>query len=134
MLCSDGKAIVPFHLRSNFWNGQIGCSHENGTIAYQLRFVFRRVRNHSVDMLSICLLRRERDETIACRSTFRMTFLVVPFLRKGRFYLKHSRLNATLQRSTFRNNTERSGTIAFLCERGLYQSQCMLNLCTRFDL
>jgi len=36
-----------------------------------------------------------------------------------RFYLKCSRLNATFQRSTFRNNTERSGTMAFPCERDL---------------
>ena len=35
-----------------------------------------------------------------------------------RFYLKSCRLNATLQHSTFGNNTERSGTIAFPCERG----------------
>ena len=26
---SHGGAIVPFYLRANFWNGQIGCSHEN---------------------------------------------------------------------------------------------------------
>ena len=50
---SHGKAIDPFHIRSNFWNGQIGCSHRNRKIAYQLRFVFRRERNSSVDMFSI---------------------------------------------------------------------------------
>ena len=33
--------------------------------------------------------------------------------------MKCTRLNATLQRSNFRNNTERSGTITFPCERGL---------------
>ena len=35
---SHENAIVPFHLRSDFWNGQIGCSHGNGTIACQYCF------------------------------------------------------------------------------------------------
>ena len=47
---SQGNAIVPFHLRSNLWNGQIDCSQGNGTIAYQFCFLFRRERNRSVDM------------------------------------------------------------------------------------
>ena len=50
---SHGTAIIPFHLRSNFWNGQIGCSHGNGTIAYQYCFVFRRECYRSVDMLFV---------------------------------------------------------------------------------
>lgn len=116
---SHGNAIVPFHLRSNVWNGQICCSHRNGMIAYQFCFLFRRERYRSVDMFSICLFRLERNGTIAYLSIFRITFLVVPFFRTELFYLKCSRLNATLQRSTFRNNTERSGTIAFPCERDL---------------
>ena len=45
---SDGKAIVPFHLRSNVWSGQIGCSDGSGTIAYQFCFVFRWERNRYV--------------------------------------------------------------------------------------
>ena len=57
--------------------------------------------------------------TVASRSTFRITFVVVPFLGTERFYLKCSCLNATLQCFTFWTNTERSGTIAFQCERRL---------------
>ena len=72
-------------------------------------FVFRWERYRSVDMFSICLFRRERNGTISYRSTFRITFLVVPFFGTERFYLKCSSLNATLQRSTFRNNTEQNG-------------------------
>ena len=99
---SHGNAIVPFHLRSNFWKGQIGCSHRNGTIAYQFCFALRRERNRSVDMFSICLCRRERNGTIAYCSTFRITFLIVPFFGKERFYFKQSLLNAALQRFTCR--------------------------------
>ena len=116
---SHENAIVPFRLHSNFWNGQIDRSHGNGTIAYQFCFAFRRERNRSVDTFSICLFRRERNGMIAYRSTFRITFFSRSTSGKERFYLKYSRLNAALQRSTFRNNTERSGTIAFPCERGL---------------
>ena len=67
-------------------------------------------------MISISVLRRERNEAIAYRFTFRITFLVVPLFGMERFYLKCSHLNSTLQRSTFRDNTEHSGTIAFPCE------------------
>ena len=80
----------------------------------RILFCFRRERNRSADMFSICLLRRERKGTIPYRSTFRITFLGTK-----RLHLKSFCLNATLQRSTFRNNMERSGTIAFPCERGL---------------
>ena len=84
---SHGNAIVPFHLRSNFWNGLIGCSHGNGTIVYQFCFVFRRERNRSVDMFSICLFRRERNRTIAYCPTFHITFSVVSLFGTERFYL-----------------------------------------------
>ena len=57
---------------------------------------------------------------IAYCSIFRIVCLVVPVFGAERFYLKCSRLNAALQCSTFRNNTVRSRTIAFPCERGLY--------------
>ena len=56
---------------------------------------------------------------IAYLSTFRITFLVVPFFGMGRFDLKSSCLNATLQPSTFRTYREQSGMIAFSNERGL---------------
>ena len=52
---SHGKAIVPFNLCSNFWNGQIGCSHGNKMLAYQLCFVFRQERNRFADIFSNCL-------------------------------------------------------------------------------
>ena len=119
---SHGNAIVPFYLRSNFWNGQIACSHENGTIVYQFCFVFRRGHNRSVDMLSVCLFRRERNGTIPYRSTFPITFLDVPFFGKERFSLERSRLHANFKRSTFRNNTKRSGMNALPCEQGLSQA------------
>ena len=102
---SHGNATVPFHLRSNIWNGQIGCSHVNGAIAKQCCFVLRRERNRSVDMFSSCLFRREWNDCVSFH--FRIMSLVVPFFGTERFYSKHSRLNATLQRSTIRNNMER---------------------------
>ena len=49
---SHGNAIVPFHLRSTFWNAKIDCSHGNGTIAYRLLFLFTRERNRSVPQFS----------------------------------------------------------------------------------
>ena len=48
---SHGNAIVPFHLRSSFWNAKLGCSHGNGTIAYRLASLFTRERNRSVPQL-----------------------------------------------------------------------------------
>ena len=119
---SHGNVIVPFHLRTqsfcsplnslfvrsrnwaNFWNGQIGCSKGNRTIAYEFCFVFRRGQNRSVDIFSIGPFRRERNGTIAHRSSSRFTYLVDLFFGTERFYLKCSRLKATLQRFTFRND------------------------------
>ena len=49
---SHGNAIVPFHLRSTFWNAKIDCSHGNGTIAYRFLFLFTRERNRSVPQFS----------------------------------------------------------------------------------
>ena len=43
--CSHGNAIVRCHLYSNFWNGQVDCSHENGMIPYQFWFGKCRVYN-----------------------------------------------------------------------------------------
>ena len=116
---SHGSAIVPFHLHSNLWNGKVGCSHENGTMTYQFCFVFRRERNSSIDMFSICLFRRERNGTIAHRSASCSTVLVFPLFGTEQFYWNRSCLNATLQCSPFRNNVERSGKTAFPCERSL---------------
>ena len=45
---SHGNAIVPFDLRSIFWNAKIDCSHGNGTIAYWFLFLFTRECNRSV--------------------------------------------------------------------------------------
>ena len=64
----------------------MGCSHGNGTIAYQFCFVFRRERNRSVDIFSIAC--SDGNGTIVYRSIFRITFVVVPFFGTQRFYLK----------------------------------------------
>ena len=66
-----------------------------------------------------CLFTRERNGTIAYRSTFRITYFIVPLFGTERCYFKRSRVNATPERSTFRNGTIWNGTIAFPCERGL---------------
>ena len=66
-----------------------------------------------------CLFTRERNGTIAYRSTFRITYFIVPLFGTERCYLQLSRVNATPERSTFRNGTIWNGTIAFPCERGL---------------
>ena len=84
---SHGNAIVPFHLRSSFWKGQIGCSLGKGTIACQFFFLFRQERNRSIEISSICLFRWERNGTVACRSTFRIASLAVPFFGTERSYL-----------------------------------------------
>ena len=76
-----GNAIVQFHLRSNFWKRQIGRSHGNGTVAYQFCFVFRRERNPSIDMFSICLFRRERNDCVVFH--FSHYCLDVPFLERN---------------------------------------------------
>ena len=84
--------------------------------------LFTRERNRSDDMFSICLFKTgtERNNWVSFHLSYH--FLVVPFFRMKWFYLKRSRLNAALERSTFQSNTERSGTIAFPCERGLSRS------------
>ena len=50
---SHGNAIVPFHLRSSFWNAKIDCSHGNGTIAHRFLFLLTRERNRSVPQFSL---------------------------------------------------------------------------------
>jgi len=69
-------------------------------------------------MFSICPFRRERNDCVPFHLSYQF-FWFVSLFGTERFYLKCSRLNATFQRSTFRNNTERSGTMAFPCERDL---------------
>ena len=118
---SHGNAIVPLHLLSNFWNGQISCSHGNGTTAYQ--FCLCSDGNAIVSLTCrpfACSDGNGTEQgTEAYRTTFRVAFLVIPLFVTERFYLKRSRLNVTLQLSTFRNNMEQSGTIVFPSERGL---------------
>ena len=82
---SHENAIVPFHLRSDIWNVQIGCSHENGTIACRFCLVLRQERSRSADTFSICLFRREWNGTIAYCSSLRVTFLVVLFFGTEQF-------------------------------------------------
>ena len=79
-----------------------------GTKRLRTNFVLSSDRNAIVPLICFLFacLDGEWSGTIAYRSTFRITFLFVPFLGTERLYLKRSRLNTTLQRSTFRNNTE----------------------------
>ena len=56
--------------RSNVWNGQIRCSHGNGTFAYQFFIAYRRDRNRSVDMFSICLLSGDGTEQLLIAPLF----------------------------------------------------------------
>ena len=150
---SHGNAIVPFHLRSIFWNAKRDCSHGNGTERFRIGFCFCSHGNAIVPFHSFlfspcqffqqqqhfrmrlgqksyrsvfwtslaphCLFTRERNGMIAYRSTFRITYFIVPLFGTERFYFKRSRVNATPERSTFRNGTIWNGTIAFPCERGL---------------
>ena len=79
--------------------------------------MFTREHSRSFDMFSNCLLKWERNDCVLFHFSYH--FLVVPFIGTKRFYLKRSHLNAAFQRFTFRNNTERNGTITFPSERGL---------------
>ena len=83
---------------------------------YQFCSVFRQKRNHSANMFSICLFRRERNGTIAYHSTFPIT-LVVPFFGTGSTEVFPSERNPSFFH--FWNNTEWSGTTALQCERDL---------------
>ena len=113
--CSHGNAIVPFHsfLLSpcQFFQQQLHSHMRLGQKSY-----------HSVFWTSLaphCLFTRERNGTIAYRFTFHITYFIVPLFGTERCYFKRSRVNATPERSTFRNGTIWKGTIAFPCERGL---------------
>ena len=168
---SHGDAIVPFHLRSSFWNAKIDCSHGNGTIAYRFLFLFTRERNRSVSEFFLQSLPFFPVTTTSTHA-LRETNLIVPFfgpvltslpVHTGterndclsfhfsyhlfhrstfgteRCYFKSSRVNATPERSTFRNGTIWNGTIAFPCERGLNNSVfkvvfILFRLRTRFSV
>ena len=75
----DWNAIVPFHLRSSFWNAKIDCSHENGTIAYRFLFLFTRERNRSVSEFFLQSLPFFLVTTTSSHA-LRETNLIVPFL------------------------------------------------------
>ena len=66
-----------------------------------------------------CLFRRERNDCVSFHFSYRITYLVGSLFGTERFYLKCSHLNAALQRSTFRNDRQRSGMIAFPSKQGL---------------
>ena len=114
---SHGNAIVPFDFRSNFWNEQIGCSHGNGTIAYQYCFVFRREHNRSVDLFSICLFTRERNDCALFHFSYHLFSRSIFWNGTVLFEAFPSERNPSAVH--FWNNTERNGTIAFPCERSL---------------
>ena len=134
---SHGNAIVPFHLRSSFWNAKRNCSHGNAIVPFHSFFFspchFFQQKLHScmrlrqksyfsifgTSLAPHCLFTREWNGTIAYCSTFRITYFIVPLFGTERFYFKRSRVNATPERSTFRNETIWNGTIVFPCERGL---------------
>ena len=48
---SHGNTVIPFHLRSSFWNAKLDCSHRSGTITYRFLLLFRRKCNRSVPQL-----------------------------------------------------------------------------------
>ena len=147
--CSQGNTIVPFHLRSTFWNAKsrlftqewnnrilVFVSVHTGTQSF-LSTVFSlpffpatTTFTHALraKILSFrfwnslaphCLFTREQNGKIAYHSTFRITYFIVPFFGTERYYFKRSCVNATPERSTFRNGTIWNGTIAFPCEQGL---------------
>ena len=115
---SQGNGIVPFHLHSNFWDGQIGCSHGNGTIACQLLLCSD--GNAIVPLKSFpfaCSNGNKRNDCVLFY--FSDHFFSRSIFGSERLYFKGSCLNATFQRSAFGKNTERSGTAALPCERDL---------------
>ena len=125
--CSHGNAIVPFHSfffsPCQFFQQQLHPRMRLGQKSY--RSVFW------TSLAPDCLFTRERNSTIAYRSTFRITYFIVPLFGTERCYFKRSRVNATPERSTFRNGTIWNGTIAFPCEGGLY---LMLKKHSRFRI
>ena len=120
--CSHGNAIVPFHSflfsPCHFFQQQI-----------HPRMRLRQKSYRSVFWTSLsphCLFTRERNRTNAYRSTFRITYFIVPLFGTERCYFKRSRVNAAPERSTFRNVT-----IAFPCERGLNSTLSVYDCATR---
>ena len=117
LICSHGNAIVPFHsfLFSPclFFQQQLHPRMRLGQRSYRSVF-WTSLSPHY-------LFTRERNGTIVYRSTFRITYFIVPLFGTERCYSKRSRVTATAERSTFRNGTIWNGTIAFPCERGLRQ-------------
>ena len=115
---SHENAIVPFH--SIFFSP---CHSPKQQL--HPRMSLRKKSNRSDYWTSFaphCLFTRERNGTISYRSIFRITFLTVPPFGTERCYFKRSHVNATPERSTFRNGTICNGTIAFPRERRLNSS------------
>ena len=65
---SHGNAIVPFHLRSSFWNAKRDCSHGNGTIAYRFLFLFTQSFRFTVFSLVLAIFPRTTTSTHALRA------------------------------------------------------------------
>ena len=69
----------------------------------------------------------ERNGTIAYGSTNRITVFVGPLFGTKVFHVKRSRVNATLERSTFRNKATWNGTRLLPCEWGHRTALSMKN-------
>ena len=89
-----------------------------GTGRLRTNFVLRLGKNTIVPLTCFQFACSDGNGTIMYRSIFRISSFIVHFFGREWFFLKCFCLIATHWRSTFRNNTERSGTIVFLCERG----------------
>ena len=119
---SHGNAIVPFRLRSDIFHLPVRTGMErndciclsglgwSGTIAFACPDWNGAERLHIVPLS--------------------YHFLVVPIFGKERFYLKRSRLNATLQRSASPNNMEQlCSHVKGALKSSLYQSFQFLDNC-----
>ena len=103
-----GNAITPFH---KFFFGPCHFFQQQ----LHQRILFGQKSYRSVFWTSLAphnLFTRERNGTIAYRSTFRITYCIVPLFGTERCSFKRSRVNATPERSTFWNGTIWNGTIA----------------------
>ena len=114
-----GEKLRPYSHGNAISGTDEDCRHGNGMIVYQFCFVFRRNAIVPLTRFPFACLDGNGRERLHIVPLF-VSLLVVPFLGTEWLYLKRSRLNATHQRPTLGNNAERSGTIAFPCEQGLF--------------
>ena len=60
-----------------------------------------------------CTFIRERNGTTEYRSTFRVTYFIVPLFGTERCHLKRPHVNTTPERFALRNGEERNGEESF---------------------